>query len=108
MSGHERRLHRATAQATAALTIVTMPNKYIPSGTPEVLDRLATAAMARIFELVRNTPEGTEEEQGALATVVVGEILARTLAISDAPFVAEVTNAVLAAHILAWHLVSVS
>jgi hypothetical protein len=85
-----------------------MPNQHIPSDTPEVLDRLATAAMARIFELIRDIPEGTEEEQGALATVVVGEILARTLAIPDAPFVAEIINAALAAHKLSWRLVSVS
>ena len=92
----------------AALTTITMLDQHIPSGTPGVLDRLATIAMARIFELIRDIPEGTEEEQGALATVVVGEILARTLAIPDATFAAEITNAVLAAHKLAWRLVSVS
>ena len=85
-----------------------MSDQHILSGSSEVLDRLATAAMARIFELIRDIPEGTEEEQGALATVVTGEILARMLAIPDAPFVAEITNAVLAAHDLAWRLAAVS
>lgn len=75
---------------------------------PEVLDRLASAVMARIFELIRDIPDGTEEEQGALATVVMGEILARTLAIPDAAFVAEITNAVLATNKLAWRLVALS
>ena len=65
----------------AALTVNTMPDQTIPSGTPEVLDRLASAAMARIWELIRDIPDGNEEEQGALATVVLGEILARTLVI---------------------------
>ena len=85
-----------------------MPDQDIPSGTPEVLDRLARAAMAQILELIRGIPDGNEEEQGALATVVLGEILARTLAVSDAPFVAEATNAVLATHKLAWRLVAMS
>ena len=92
----------------AALTIITMPDQNISSGTPEVLDQLASAAMARISELVRDIPDGTAEEQGALATVVMSEILARTLAIPDAAFVAEVTNAVLATHKLAWRLVALS
>ena len=82
--------------------------RHNPSGTPEVLDQLASDAMVRIFELVRAIPVGTEDEQGALATAVVGEILARTLTISDAAFVAEITNAVLAEHELAWRLVTVS
>ena len=82
--------------------------RHNPSGTAEVLDRLASDAIMRIFELVRAIPVGTEDEQGALATAVVGEILARTLTISDAAFVAEITNAVLAAHELAWRLVAVS
>jgi hypothetical protein len=82
--------------------------RHNPSGTPKVLDRLASDAMARICELVRAIPVGTKEEQGALATAVVGEILARTLTISDAAFVAEITNAVLAEHELAWRLVAVS
>jgi len=82
--------------------------RHNPSGTAEVLDRLASDAMVRIFELVRAIPVGTEDEQGALATAVVGEILARTLTISDAAFVAEITNAVLAEHELAWRLVTVS
>jgi hypothetical protein len=82
--------------------------QHNPSGTPEVLDQLASAAMARMFELVRDIPDGTEEQQGALATVVLGEILARTLAIPDAAFVAEITNAVLAVHELGWRLVAVS
>jgi hypothetical protein len=81
--------------------------RHNPSDTPEVLDRLASDAMVRIFELVRAIP-GTEDEQGALATAVVGDILARTLTISDAAFVAEITNAVLAEHELAWRLVAVS
>jgi hypothetical protein len=34
--------------------------------------------------------------------------LARTLAIPDAAFVAEITNAVLAAHNLVWRLVALS
>ena len=82
--------------------------RHNPSGTAEVLDRLASDAIMRIFELVRAIPVGTEDEQGALATAVVGEILARTLTISDAAFVAEITNAVLAEHELAWRLVTVS
>ena len=82
--------------------------RHNPSGTAEVLDRLASDAIMRIFELVRAIPVGTEDEQGALATAVVGEILARTLTISDAAFVAEITNAVLAEHNLAWRLVTVS
>ena len=90
------------------LTVITMPDQDIPSGTPEMLDRLASAAMAQILELIRDIPDGNEEEQGALATVVLGEILARTLCISDAPFVAEVTNAVLATHKLEWRLVVMS
>ena len=85
-----------------------MPDQDIPSGTPEVLDRLASAAMAQILELIRDIPEGAEEEQAVLAIVVVGEILARTLAISNAPFVAKTTNAVLCAHKLAWRLVAMS
>ena len=92
----------------AVLTVNTMPDQDTPSDTPEVLDRLASAAMAHILELIRDIPDANEEEQGALATVVVGEILARTLAISDAPFVAEITNAVLCAHKLAWRLVAMS
>ena len=82
--------------------------RHNPSGTAEVLDRLASDAIMRIFELVRAIPVGTEDEQGALATAVVGEILARTLTISDAAFVAEINNAVLAEHELAWRLVTVS
>jgi hypothetical protein len=95
-------------KTAAALTIITMPDHDIPSGTPEVLDRLASAAMARISELVREIPDGTEEERGALATAVMSEILARTLAIPDAAFVAEIANAVLAAHNLVWRLVALS
>ena len=82
--------------------------RHNPSDNPEVLDRLASDAMVRIFELVRTIPVGTEDEQRALATAVMGEILARTLTISDAAFVAEITNAVLAEHELAWRLVTVS
>ena len=91
-----------------AASLTHMPNQNIPSGTPEVLDRLASAAMAQILELIRDIPDGNEEEQGVLATVLVGEILARTLAISDAPFVADTTNAVLCAHKLTWRLVAMS
>ena len=82
--------------------------RHNPSDNPEVLDRLASDAMVRIFELVRAILVGTEDEQGVLATAVVGEIFARTLTISDAAFVAEITNAVLAEHELAWRLVAVS
>jgi hypothetical protein len=85
-----------------------MPDQDIPGGTPEVLDWLASAAMARISELVCAMPDGTADEQGAIATAVVGEILARTLMIPDPAFVAEITNAVLAAHKLSWRLVVVS
>ena len=92
----------------APLTVITMPDQNIPCGTPEVLDRLASAAMAQILELIRHIPDGNEDEQAVLATVVVGEILARTLAISGSPFVAETTNAVLATHKLAWRLVAMS
>ena len=85
-----------------------MSDQDISSSTDEVLNRLVTAAMAHISELIRDIPNGREEEQGALATVVVGEVLARTLAIPDAAFVADITNAVLATHKLAWRLVALS
>jgi len=85
-----------------------MSDQDISNSTDEVLNRLVTAAMAHISELIRDIPNGREEEQGALATVVVGEVLARTLAIPDAAFVADITNAVLATHKLAWRLVALS
>jgi hypothetical protein len=90
----------------AAATLITMPDQDI--STPEVLDRLAAAAMARIVELISDITNGAEKEQGALATIIVGEILARTLAIPDAAFVAEITNVVLGSHKLAWRLVALS
>lgn len=76
MGGHRK---------AAALTLITMSDQVVSSATPEVLDRLAAAAMARIVELISDIPDGTEEELGALATVIMGEILARTLAIPDMP-----------------------
>jgi hypothetical protein len=85
-----------------------MSDQDISSSTDEVLNRLVTAAMAHISELIRDISNGREEEQGALATVVVAEVLARTLAIPDAAFVADITNAVLATHKLAWRLVALS
>ena len=82
--------------------------RHNPTDTPEVLDRLASDAMVRIFELVRDIPGGTEEERAVLATAAMAEILARTLVIPDALRVAEITNAVLSAHGLSWRLVSLS
>ena len=79
-----------------------------PAETPDVLIWLASAAMARIFELIRDIPGGTEEERAVLATAAMAEILARTLVIPDALRVAEITNAVLSAHGLSWRLVSLS
>ena len=81
--------------------------RHNPSGTAEVLDRLASDAMkpsSNSPALYRSAPRTSR----ALATLVVGEILAHSLAISDAAFVAEITNAVLAEHELAWRLVTVS
>ena len=88
----------------ATKTLASLP----PSGTPAVLVWLATAAMTRILELIRDIPDGSEEERGVLATAAMAEILARTLVIPDASGVAEITNAVLSAHKLTWRLVSVS
>jgi hypothetical protein len=78
------------------------------SGAPEWLERLADVVMASVSELLCDIPDGTEDGRVVLATVVIGEILARTLSIQDAAFVAEVTNAVLSAHGLTWRLVPVS
>jgi hypothetical protein len=79
-----------------------------PGGAPEWLARLTNHAMARIFEIVREIPGGSDEERGVLATAIIAEIVARSLALPDAPQVAEITNTVLAAHELAWRLVPVS
>ena len=79
-----------------------------PSDTPEWLDQSTTAVMARIAELIRDIPGGSDEERAALATTVVAEILARSLAIPDASSVAEITNAVLKVHRVTWRLVSIS
>jgi hypothetical protein len=63
--------------------------------------------VARISELIRNiVPDGSDEERFAIATTIVAEILACSLETS--PDVAEITNAVLDAHSLAWRLVTVS
>jgi hypothetical protein len=45
-----------------------------PSDTPEWLDQFTTAIMARIAELIRDIPGGSDEERAALATTVVAEI----------------------------------
>ena len=73
------------------------------SGAPEWLDRLVDIVLA-----ISGMPDGTEDTRAVLAITVMGEILARTLSIQDAAFVAEVTNAVLTAHSLTWRLVLVS
>jgi hypothetical protein len=78
------------------------------SGAPEWLDRLVDIVLARVSELIADIPDGTDDTRAVLAITVMGEILARTLSIEDAAFVAEVTNAVLTAHSLAWRLVMVS
>ena len=78
------------------------------SGAPEWLDRLVDIVLARVSELICDIPDGTEDTRAVLAIAVMGEILARTLSIQDAAFVAEVTNAVLTGHGLAWRLVLVS
>jgi hypothetical protein len=78
------------------------------SGAPEWLDRLVDIVLARVSELISDIPDGTEDTRAVLAITVMGEILARTLSIQDAAFVAEVTNAVLTAHSLTWRLVLVS
>lgn len=79
-----------------------------PNGAPEWLARLTDHAMARIFEIIHEIPGGNDEERGVIATAIIGEIVARSLALPDAPQVAEITNAVLAAHKRAWRLVAVS
>jgi hypothetical protein len=79
-----------------------------PGGAPDWLDQLTTAVVARIVELVRDTAGGSDEERAAIATTIMAEILARSLEAAGAPSVAEITNAVLDAHMLAWRLVSVS
>jgi hypothetical protein len=78
------------------------------SGPPEWLDRLADIVLARAFELVSDTPGETDDARAVIAITVMGEILARTLSVQDAAFVADVTNAVLKAHRLSWRLVPVS
>jgi hypothetical protein len=110
LSGHPRRHsdgrpdhhHRRDASILADKTLAHS------CGAPEWLDRLADIVVARVSELVCDIPDGTEDARAVLATTVMGEILARTLSVQDAAFVAEVTNAVLAAHSLSWRLVSVS
>jgi hypothetical protein len=77
-------------------------------GPPEWLTQLTDHAMARIFELVREIPGGSDEERGVLATAIMAEILARSLALADAASVVEITNLVLSAHRLGWRLVSLS
>ena len=74
------------------------------SGAPEWLDRLVDIVLARVSELISDIPDGTEDTRAVLAIAVMGEILARTLSIQDAAFVAEVTNAVLTGHGLTWRL----
>jgi hypothetical protein len=86
----------------------TMPDQDIPGRTPRCSTGSRAPPWRRISELVHAIPGGTEEEQRALATAVAGEILARTPAIPDAAFVAEITNAVLATHKRARRLVAVS
>jgi hypothetical protein len=76
--------------------------------TPKWLDQLATVVMARIAELIRNIPGGSDEERGVLANAIMAEILARSLETAGAPAVAEITNAVLDVHRLRWRLVPVS
>ena len=87
-----------------------MADKIEPhsSGAPEWLDRLADIVLARVFELVADIPDDTDDARAVIATTVMGEILARMLSFQDAAFVAEVTNAVLTAHRLSWRLVLVS
>jgi hypothetical protein len=77
-------------------------------GAPDWLDQLTTTVVARILELIRNIAGGSDEERAAIATTIIAEILARSLETVGAPSVAEITNAVLDTHRLAWRLVSVS
>jgi hypothetical protein len=64
--------------------------------------------LARAFELVSDIPGETDDARAVIATTVMGEILARTLSVQDAAFVADVINAVLRVHHLSWRLVPVS
>ena len=79
-----------------------------PSDAPEWLAGVTDHVMARIFELIRVIPGGSDEERGVLATAIIGEMLARSLALPDAPLVAEITNGIFSAHGLSWRLVSMS
>jgi hypothetical protein len=78
------------------------------SSAPEWLATLTDHAMARIFEIIREIPGGSDEERGAVATAIISEIMARSLALPEAAQVAEIANNVLAAHKLAWRLVPMS
>jgi hypothetical protein len=73
----------------------------------ETLNRLTPGALARIGELVRDEP-CEASMRGALALVIVADILGRALTHSDPAQVAEDVNITLAAHNLAWRLVPVS
>ena len=74
---------------------------------PETLNRLTPAAMAHIYEIVRDEP-GDEGERGALVLTIVADILGRMLACLDQPRVAYDVNATFAAHNLPWRIVWVS
>ena len=69
---------------------------------------LTDHAMTRIYDLTGEIPGGSHEDRAMLATAIVGEILARSLARADASAVAEIVNQTFARHHLDWHVVKAS
>ena len=74
----------------------------------EAVQVLTNHAMTRIFDLTGEIPGGSHEDRAMLATAIVGEILARSLAGNSASTVAELTNTILAARRLGWRVVLTS